>query len=56
MLLLVCLFGESTVGEATRAMLLDRQKEYKMAALSARKQGEAEKAMLYLRTSKVRCP
>uniref|UniRef100_A0A668A1B8 Coiled-coil and C2 domain containing 1B n=1 Tax=Myripristis murdjan TaxID=586833 RepID=A0A668A1B8_9TELE len=48
----VVLSGESTVGEATKAMLLERQKEYKMAALKAKKQGDVEQAKLYIRTSK----
>lgn len=34
-------------------MLLERQKEYKMAALRAKRQGDLEQARLYLRTSKV---
>uniref|UniRef100_A0A1A8FSX4 Coiled-coil and C2 domain-containing protein 1B n=1 Tax=Nothobranchius korthausae TaxID=1143690 RepID=A0A1A8FSX4_9TELE len=38
--------------EATRAMLLERQKEYKLAALKAKKQGEMEQARLYFLTSK----
>ncbi|CAL8279090.1 unnamed protein product [Lota lota] len=41
-----------TVDEATRTMLLDRQKEYKMAALRAKKQGAVEQAKLHVRTSK----
>ncbi|XP_053186148.1 coiled-coil and C2 domain-containing protein 1B [Scomber japonicus] len=38
--------------EATKKMLLERQKEYKIAALTAKKQGDAEQAMLYFKTSK----
>ncbi|XP_071348012.1 coiled-coil and C2 domain-containing protein 1B isoform X2 [Trachinotus anak] len=38
--------------EATKTMLLERQKEYKMAALRAKKQGDVEQAKLYFRTSK----
>ncbi|CAJ1072540.1 coiled-coil and C2 domain-containing protein 1B isoform X1 [Xyrichtys novacula] len=38
--------------EATKTMLLERQKEYKMAALRAKKQGDVEKAKLHFRTSK----
>ncbi|XP_073348051.1 coiled-coil and C2 domain-containing protein 1B isoform X2 [Pagrus major] len=38
--------------EATKAMLVERQKEYKMAALRAKKQGDLEQARLYFKTSK----
>uniref|UniRef100_A0A1A8BLJ9 Coiled-coil and C2 domain-containing protein 1B n=2 Tax=Nothobranchius kadleci TaxID=1051664 RepID=A0A1A8BLJ9_NOTKA len=38
--------------EVTRAMLLERQKEYKLAALKAKKQGEMEQARFYFLTSK----
>lgn len=38
--------------EATRTMLLERQKEYKMAALRAKKQGDKEQAMQLFRMSK----
>uniref|UniRef100_UPI0037E8A401 coiled-coil and C2 domain-containing protein 1B n=1 Tax=Semicossyphus pulcher TaxID=241346 RepID=UPI0037E8A401 len=41
-----------TENEATKRMLLERQKEYKMAALRAKKQGEVEQAKLYFKTSK----
>ncbi len=34
-------------------MLLERQKEYKMAALRAKKQGDVEQAKIYFMTSKV---
>lgn len=44
---------ESTANDATKTMLLERQKEYKMAALKAKKQGDVEQAMLYFKTSKV---
>ncbi|XP_071780419.2 coiled-coil and C2 domain-containing protein 1B isoform X1 [Centroberyx gerrardi] len=44
--------SQSGVGEATKAVLLERQKEYKMAALRAKKQGDVENAKLYIRTSK----
>lgn len=44
---------ESTADEATKATLLERQKEYKMAALRAKKQGDVEQARLYFKTSKV---
>nr|XP_029507305.1 coiled-coil and C2 domain-containing protein 1B isoform X4 [Oncorhynchus nerka] len=42
----------STVGEATMAMLLGRQREYKVAALKAKQQGDMEQVKLYFRTSK----
>ena len=44
---------ESAADEATKALLSERQREYKMAALRAKKQGDVEQARLYLRTSKV---
>ncbi|XP_056149967.1 coiled-coil and C2 domain-containing protein 1B [Lampris incognitus] len=44
--------SQSDGSEATRAMLLERQKEYKMAALRAKKQGDVEQAKLHFRTSK----
>ncbi|XP_030017308.1 coiled-coil and C2 domain-containing protein 1B isoform X2 [Sphaeramia orbicularis] len=37
---------------AIKTMLLERQKEYKIAALRAKKQGDVEQAKLYFRTSK----
>lgn len=43
----------AAVNEATKAMLLERQKEYKLAALRAKKEGDMEQAKLYFRTSKV---
>lgn len=44
----------STASDSTRTMLLERQKEYKMAALRAKKQGDLEQARLHFKTSKVR--
>uniref|UniRef100_A0A8C7R0M8 Coiled-coil and C2 domain-containing protein 1B n=1 Tax=Oncorhynchus mykiss TaxID=8022 RepID=A0A8C7R0M8_ONCMY len=44
---------ESVLGEATKAMLLGRQREYKVAALKAKQQGDMEQVKLYFRTSKV---
>lgn len=38
--------------EATRTLLLERQREYKMAALRAKKQGDLEQARLHFKTSK----
>eukprot|EP00066_Takifugu_rubripes_P025202 XP_011614468.1 PREDICTED: coiled-coil and C2 domain-containing protein 1B [Takifugu rubripes] len=38
---------------AKKTVLLETQKEYKMAALKAKKQGDLEQARLYLRTSKI---
>ncbi|TDH05959.1 hypothetical protein EPR50_G00127960 [Perca flavescens] len=40
------------VNKATKTLLLERQKEYKMAALRAKKQGDAEQATVYFKTSK----
>lgn len=42
-----------TVNEETKTMLAERQREYKMAALRAKKQGDLERARLYLKISKV---
>jgi len=44
---------ESTANELTKTLLLERQKEYKMAALRAKKQGDVEQARLHFMTSKV---
>uniref|UniRef100_A0A671VG28 Coiled-coil and C2 domain containing 1B n=1 Tax=Sparus aurata TaxID=8175 RepID=A0A671VG28_SPAAU len=41
-----------STNEATKAMLIERQKEYKMAALRAKKEGDLEQARLHFRTSK----
>lgn len=49
----VFLSGESTVNEAAKTTTLERQREYKMAALRAKKQGDMEQAKLYFKTSKV---
>ncbi|XP_038147845.1 coiled-coil and C2 domain-containing protein 1B [Cyprinodon tularosa] len=38
--------------KATKLMLLERQKEYKLAALRAKKEGDLEQAKLYFKTSK----
>uniref|UniRef100_A0A7N6BUQ5 Coiled-coil and C2 domain-containing protein 1B n=1 Tax=Anabas testudineus TaxID=64144 RepID=A0A7N6BUQ5_ANATE len=47
--------GEQTgePNEATKTILLERQKEYRMAALKAKKQGDVEQAKLYIKTSKM---
>ncbi|XP_061550862.1 coiled-coil and C2 domain-containing protein 1B isoform X1 [Phycodurus eques] len=42
----------SDANERVAGLLLQRQREYKMAALTAKKAGEAEQAMVYFRTSK----
>lgn len=42
-----------TANEETKTMLAERQREYKMAALRAKKQGDLERARLYLKISKV---
>ncbi|KAM4728396.1 coiled-coil and C2 domain-containing protein 1B isoform 2-T2 [Anableps anableps] len=41
-----------SMNEGTKAMLLERQKEYKLAALRAKKEGDMEQAKLYFKTSK----
>ncbi|XP_051261922.1 coiled-coil and C2 domain-containing protein 1B isoform X2 [Dicentrarchus labrax] len=43
---------QTDANEATKTLLLERQKEYKMAALRAKKQGDVEQARLYFKTSK----
>ncbi|KAM9349300.1 coiled-coil and C2 domain-containing protein 1B [Symphorus nematophorus] len=43
---------QTDVNEATKTLLLERQKEYKMAALRAKKQGDLEQARHYFKTSK----
>uniref|UniRef100_A0A3B4Z2T5 Coiled-coil and C2 domain-containing protein 1B n=1 Tax=Seriola lalandi dorsalis TaxID=1841481 RepID=A0A3B4Z2T5_SERLL len=43
---------EFLFGQFFPTMLLERQKEYKMAALRAKKQGDVEQAKLYFKTSK----
>lgn len=50
---LIVLSGDSTVNEETKTLLLERQNEYKMAALRAKKQGDVERAKSYFKTSKV---
>uniref|UniRef100_A0A8C3GCS8 Coiled-coil and C2 domain-containing protein 1B n=1 Tax=Cyclopterus lumpus TaxID=8103 RepID=A0A8C3GCS8_CYCLU len=42
----------TTANELTKTLLLERQKEYKMAALRAKKQGDVEQARLHFMTSK----
>lgn len=42
-----------TANEETKTMLVERQREYKMAALRVKKQGDLERARLYLKISKV---
>uniref|UniRef100_A0A3B3S6C3 Coiled-coil and C2 domain-containing protein 1B n=1 Tax=Paramormyrops kingsleyae TaxID=1676925 RepID=A0A3B3S6C3_9TELE len=48
------LFSASTGGEleATKAMLLERQREYKLAALKAKQSGDTERARALLKTGK----
>uniref|UniRef100_A0A672HMW8 DM14 domain-containing protein n=1 Tax=Salarias fasciatus TaxID=181472 RepID=A0A672HMW8_SALFA len=41
-----------SANDATKTMLLERQKEYKMAALRAKKHGDVEQARVFLKTSK----
>ncbi|XP_041849243.1 coiled-coil and C2 domain-containing protein 1B isoform X3 [Melanotaenia boesemani] len=43
---------QTDANEATKAMLLERQKEYKVAALRAKKQGDMEQAKLFFKISK----
>ncbi|XP_029971298.1 coiled-coil and C2 domain-containing protein 1B isoform X2 [Salarias fasciatus] len=44
--------GQTSANDATKTMLLERQKEYKMAALRAKKHGDVEQARVFLKTSK----
>ncbi|XP_036938809.1 coiled-coil and C2 domain-containing protein 1B isoform X4 [Acanthopagrus latus] len=43
---------QTDANEESKAMLIERQKEYKMAALRAKKEGDLEQARLHFRTSK----
>lgn len=45
----------STVGQPTKGVLLERQKEYRMAALKAKQAGEIDQAKMHIKASKVRC-
>nr|XP_020446940.1 coiled-coil and C2 domain-containing protein 1B isoform X3 [Monopterus albus] len=45
--------SQTDANEETKTMLLERQKEYKMAALRAKKEGDVEQAKLYFKTSKM---
>ncbi|NXF82974.1 C2D1B protein, partial [Sclerurus mexicanus] len=47
-----CSFLTDLQRSSTRAMLLMRQKEYKLAALKAKQQGDLEKAKEYMKTGK----
>uniref|UniRef100_A0A8D3ALC9 Coiled-coil and C2 domain-containing protein 1B n=1 Tax=Scophthalmus maximus TaxID=52904 RepID=A0A8D3ALC9_SCOMX len=44
--------SQTEVNEVTKKMLLERQREYKMAALRAKKQGDVEQAKLHFKESK----
>ncbi|XP_054870313.1 coiled-coil and C2 domain-containing protein 1B isoform X2 [Amphiprion ocellaris] len=44
--------GQTDANEATKTLLLERQKEYKMAALRAKKEGDVEQAKRHYKTSK----
>ncbi|NXA04674.1 C2D1B protein, partial [Sapayoa aenigma] len=47
-----CLIPSDLQRSSTRAVLLMRQKEYKLAALKAKQQGDLEKAKEYMKTGK----
>ncbi|XP_060940186.1 coiled-coil and C2 domain-containing protein 1B isoform X2 [Limanda limanda] len=49
---LVSQSGQTAATAATKALLLERQSEFKMAALRAKKQGDLEQAKLYFKTGK----
>lgn len=42
----------STVGQPTKGVLLERQKEYRMAALKAKQAGEIDQAKMHIKASK----
>ncbi|XP_020796667.2 coiled-coil and C2 domain-containing protein 1B isoform X2 [Boleophthalmus pectinirostris] len=44
--------SKTNANDGTRTMLLERQREYKMAALRAKKEGDKEQAMQFFRISK----
>jgi len=48
-----CFILTGLQNNSTRAILLMRQKEYKLAALKAKQQGDLEKAKEYMKTGKV---
>ncbi|MEQ2197092.1 hypothetical protein XENOCAPTIV_022779 [Xenoophorus captivus] len=50
--LVIVLSCDAAMTEGTKTMLLERQKEYKLAALRAKKEGDMEQAKLYFKTSK----
>lgn len=50
-----CFILTGLQNSSTRAILLMRQKEYKLAALKAKQQGDLEKAKEYMKAGKV-CP
>lgn len=45
---------EPSLGQPTKEMLLERQKEYRMAALRAKQAEDIEQAKLFIKASKVR--
>lgn len=46
---------DSTAGLPNKDALLERQKEYRMAALKAKQAGDIDQAKMHIKTSKVRC-
>lgn len=50
---LIHIFFFYTEDKAKKTMLWETQKQYRMAALNAKKQGDLEQARLYLMASKV---
>lgn len=47
--------AHSPAGQPTKDILLERQKEYRMAALKAKQAGDTDQAKVHIKASKVRC-
>lgn len=46
--------SDSPAGQPNKDVLLERQKEYRMAALKAKQAGDIDQAKMHIKTSKVR--
>ncbi len=47
--------ADSPTGQLNKDALLERQNEYRMAALKAKQAGDIDQAKMHMKTSKVRC-
>ncbi len=47
--------ADSPAGQPSKDLLLERQTEYRMAALKAKQAGDIDQAKMHMKTSKVRC-